>query len=561
MPGRFAVYGSLLLATAALSLLDIRDFDYWWHLKTGELILATGRVPMVDAYTYTVPGARYIDVHWLFQVIVQLAYRLGGHAAVVIGVFATFLAAVAFAGAAGQRPDRPALAASFLTLGLLAASDRIMPRPEIATVLLLAVEAFVLERWFAKGGRSIWLLVPLHLLWANLHGLFAVGLGVIGIALAGELVDAVLFRRSLDRGRVAKLAAVLALSTAACAVNPNGFDLLLYPLQQLQMIGTPAMRRAQGMQSPELFPLIQWRRVRPPALIGFLALAALAGVAWLVEGPGRKARHALLGATFVALGVVSQRNTALFLSVGPLIAIRGWSAYLDRHPVSRSVRRGAATAVTAALLLLCADIWTGRFHLRITDARGPGLSLMDPLYPIGAASWIASHRPPGPLFHWGGDGSFLIWRLYPDYKVMLDGRLEVFGAEGLRDLSVRGTADFRRLDARYGFGLALLAYGAWDYTELMRDLARDPGWRLVYVDEVSVLFARVPSGGAPWPALDPADANLFPPLPEERSPRDLMLRLHRARFYQILGPPQRAAARLQELDLRYPGLTRTGSGG
>jgi hypothetical protein len=44
MPGRFAVYGSLLLATAALSLLDIRDFDYWWHLKTGELILATGRV-------------------------------------------------------------------------------------------------------------------------------------------------------------------------------------------------------------------------------------------------------------------------------------------------------------------------------------------------------------------------------------------------------------------------------------------------------------------------------------------------------------------------------------
>jgi hypothetical protein len=557
MPGRLAVFGSLLLATAALSLLQIRELDYFWHVKTGEIILATGRVPMVDAYTYTVPGARYVDVHWLFQVIVQLAYRIGGHAAVVIGVFATFLATVVFAGLAGRRPDRPALAALCLALGLLAASDRIMPRPEIATILLLAVEAFLLERWFAKGGRSIWLLIPLHALWANLHGLYAVGLGVIGIALAGELIDAVIpRRRPLDRPRVAKLAAVLGLSTLVCVLNPNGLDLLLYPLQQVQMIGPRSMRRATGLPSGELFSLLQWRRVRPPALAGFLALAVIAGAAWLAEGPGRKARHAILGAIFVALGVASQRNTALLLSVGPLIAIRGWGAYLDRHPVSLPLRRGAAVAVTAALLLLCADVWTGRFHLRITDSRGPGLSLMDPLYPIGATDWIARHRPPGPLFHNPGDGAFLIWRLYPDYKVMVDGRLEVFGAKVLRDLRVRGTADFRRLDARYRFGLALLAYGLYDYTELMRDLARDPGWRLVYVDEVSALFARVPPGGAPWPAVDPADANLFPPLPEERSPRDLVLRLRRTRFYQILGPPQRAAASLLDLDLRYPGLTR-----
>jgi hypothetical protein len=550
---RIALFAALLLATAALSLLDIRDFDYWWHLKTGELILASGAVPKFDTYTFSVPGARYVDVHWLFQIGVYALERAGGHAAVVLAVFAVFAAALAFAGAAAGRRDRPALVALCLALALLAASDRIMPRPEIMTILFLAIEVYLLERWFARGGRSIWLLPPLHLLWANLHGLFAVGIGVIALAIAGELLDAAPpARRPVDRRRIAALAAVLALSLAACAVNPNGLDLLLYPLQQIQMIGTAAQREA-APSSMELTPLTYWRLIRPQVLVGFCGLALLAGTALLVEARALRGRHLLLVAAFGLLALAAQRNTALFLAVGPLVAVRGWGAFLDRRPVPEGVRRAGALALALALVALAADVWRGEFHLRIGDSREPGLSVVRPLYPIGAADWIAEHRPPGPIFHNMADGAYLIWRLHPDYKVLADGRLEVFGTT-LRELDGSKPPDFHRLDARYRFGLALLPYGLLDFVGLMRELAKDPGWRLVYADEVSALFARVPPGGVPWPAVDPDDPDLFAPLPEERSVRDLMLRVRRARFYTTLGPLYRALSARGYLDSHYPGL-------
>jgi hypothetical protein len=553
--GQLALLGALLLATAALSLLDIRDFDYWWHLKTGELILSSGAVPMADTYTYTVPGARYLDVHWLFQVLVYRLHGAGGHAAVVVAVFAVIAAAVGFAAAAAavHRKDRPALLVLCVALGLLAASDRIMPRPEIATILLLCTLVYLLERWLERGGRSIWLVPPLFLLWANVHGLFAVGLGVIGLALAGEALEAVLpGGRRFERGRAVRLAAVLALSVAACLVNPNGLDLFNYPLEQLRMIGTPDQRN-RGATSMELLPLTYWPVLRPQVVLGFLALVALAAVGLVAEGRGRRSRHVLYVAVFGALGVLAQRNTALFLAVGPLVATRGLGAWLDRHPLPAAVQKAGAGALVAGLALLAADVWRGEFHLRIGDSRSPGFGVVEPLYPIGAAEWIAEHRPSGPIFHNMADGAYLIWRLAPDYPVMADGRLEVFGAK-LRELDGTTPDVFRRLDARYHFGLALLAYGLFDYPELMDALAKDPEWRLVFADEASVLFARVPPGGAPWPAVNPADPALFAPLPETRSVDDLLLRVRRVRFYAAFGPMFRAIEARGYIDSRYAGL-------
>ena len=61
---------------------QIRSYDYWWHLRTGALIAETGSVPSVDPYSYTVPGAAWVDVHWLFQLGLHSVHSLGGHEAV-----------------------------------------------------------------------------------------------------------------------------------------------------------------------------------------------------------------------------------------------------------------------------------------------------------------------------------------------------------------------------------------------------------------------------------------------------------------------------------------------
>ena len=76
------VVAALLTLAALLGFQKIRDFDYWWHARTGQLIADTGSVPHQDVFTYSVPGNRWIDVHWLFQLGLHGLRAMGGHEAV-----------------------------------------------------------------------------------------------------------------------------------------------------------------------------------------------------------------------------------------------------------------------------------------------------------------------------------------------------------------------------------------------------------------------------------------------------------------------------------------------
>ena len=59
--------------------------------------------------------------------------------------------------------------------------------------------------------------------------------------------------------------------------------------------------------------------------------------------------------------------------------------------------------------------------------------------------WIEANNPPGPIAHPMKMGGYLVWRLYPERKVLVDGRLEVYGADRLRQLprGVRGVLSMK----------------------------------------------------------------------------------------------------------------------
>jgi hypothetical protein len=180
---------------------------------------------------------------------------------------------------------------------------------------------------------------------------------------------------------------------------------------------------------------------------------------------------------------------------------------------------------------------------------------MEPLYPIGACDWIAAHRPEGPIFHHMGDGGYLIWRLHPEYRVLADGRLEVYGPR-LRELTESNPESFRELDGEFHFGVALLGYNHFGMDGLLAWLRKRPDWRMVYLDEVSALFVRRQPDREWPPDLDVNAPDLFAPL-ERSSEIERLLRLQgRARFYHAIGRPLQARRYVQELTLRYPAFAR-----
>jgi hypothetical protein len=172
-------WGRLLLASLpALAFLlgctPMSDFDVWWHLRTGQLILQSGAVPRVDLFTYTNATRPWIDVHWLFQVGLALLYSVGGASALVL-VKATAGATIVGLSLLGRRPDQPAwpLALAWLP-GVLMLSGRLSERPELVSLVLLAVYLAVLARAPEKP-RWLWVLPVVQLLWVNCHGFFAMG--------------------------------------------------------------------------------------------------------------------------------------------------------------------------------------------------------------------------------------------------------------------------------------------------------------------------------------------------------------------------------------------------
>lgn len=547
------LWAALFALAAVLNLHDIRSLDYWWQLRAGELIADTGAVPRHDPFTYTVPGARWIDIHWLHQLGVHALFARGGHAAVVgaqLALVCLWLLALA---PIGYRRERAWLSAAALALMLLVAVGRLQVRPEVPSFVLLAWILRLFDRFESRPDRLLYAVVPLQLLWVNLHGLFAVGIAVCAIYCFTELLRAL--GRSADgirMDRVRRLTGVLLLAALSSLANPNGLDGALYPLQQLDMVGSAERRGAFGLLIDELRPT--FGSADPLTLALFVGLASLSLGSMLVNWKRVREADILLWVAFFYLALGANRNTALFAVVAAPILVRNANEAIDARP--RWLRLASRRRLLAAVLvlLLGIDAAVARQYARLGRYSLPRIGVAEGLNPVGAAEWIARTRPPAPIVHDMGDGGYLIWRLWPEYAVMSDGRLEVFGPELLPSLQPHDTARFAALDAQYRFGTVLLNHRRGGLGPLVAALRASGAWRLTYADDVSLVFVRSNADPLRWPTLDLDAAGIFDPLD---GVGDLAARrrlVARAQLLLDLGRPDLALRSWEDSLARYPEL-------
>jgi len=254
----------------------------------------------------------------------------------------------------------------------------------------------------------------------------------------------------------------------------------------------------------------------------------------------------LVLASFGYLALGAQRNAALLAIAAAPIAVLNVGAFLDRRSLPAWVEPvGSAVALWVIAASILASVEGEPWRLAPLETGR---------FPVAAVDWIEREAPPGPIFHAMGDGGYLISRLYPDYPVMVDGRLEVFGPQRfakLRTAAVGRPEGFLRLDQEYDFGVALIHYRFFPGMHLLAWLHRSPEWRLVAIDEVAAVYARSREGAAPWPEADPAVLAI--PVQRRRSARDLQSALTRVLVLWALDQPQPAVGVAREICERYPG--------
>jgi len=542
---------ALFLLAVVTGMLKLRSGDYWWHLRTGYWIAEMGGVPSRDVYTYTVAGAPYLDAHWLFQLALAGIHSLGGHDGVVLAKAGLAVALVAILATVGWRREHPFVTALGLGMLLLVASERFLARPEMPSFILLASILALLERHERRGDAWIYAIVPLQLLWVNIHGLFALGIAVCAIYLVSGLYRAI--KEPERRGHARRLATVLLLAALISLVNPNLLEGALYPIQQLGMIGPVGDDGIARGYILELLPVwhaqVPGRMLIVPAVLG-LACAIAIAANW--RGNRNKAADVLLFLAFLCLGLLAHRNLPLSAIVAAPLLVRNANEWLDRHPLSARARNVASATAVVLLLAVSFDVSRGSFHSRIGTLHEPGLGYVDLYVPEGAVDWIERERPAGPIAHHMWDGGYLNWRLYPGYKVMVDGRLEIYGAKRLASLRFITPRDFRRLDDKFHFGVVLLSPAFHD-PRLIAWFFERPGWRLVHADVAGVLFVRAASDGSfRWPAVDVDAPDFLPALIAEPSMVDKVRRRTRLRLLFGLRRWERLDAETKAIMARYP---------
>lgn len=446
------------------------DPDLWWHLKAGQQIVDTRSIPHTDDYSFTKQGSEWVAHEWLSEVIMEGIYRLSG----LVGLVTIFSLIIVIALWLTYRrcEGRPYIAGIAILLAAAASSPLFGIRPQMLTLLLASIYILLLERFDAKEqSRRLWWLVPLMLLWVNLHGGFALGLALIGLYVVRAVLDG-------EWSQVKPLLIILVICIAVVPLNPNGFRMFSYPYETLTL---KLAAFIQEWVSPDFHKITYL----PLALLLLSTLAAMA------LSPSRARLGEVFLVVITAFGALrSVRHIPIFsLFAAPVLAKhlwaiakeRGWDKLLSDEEASPN---GLKLIVNIILLIAPLALGVSRvWHFATHQSNYVSIR-----NPIAAVEFLKSNRLPGPIYNRYGWGGYLIYQLYPDYRVYIDGRADVYGDAFFTEAmqTYDGLGNWREPLDKYGVRTVII-----DTNVAMSTLLRnDSQWSKVYEDDQAVIFVR-----------------------------------------------------------------------
>lgn len=467
---------SAWLVTAWLASRATIDPDLWGHVRFGLDLLAAGRLTEVDPYSFT-QDVPWINHEWLSELLFALAFREGGVVGLLLLKTVLLVSAAWFlSGVARHAEERLRWWLVALSLlGLTAAA--ITFRPQLWTILGLAVVMRVL-----KGGWSLLWIPLVFVLWANLHGGWIVGAGVLGLWVAGRFLDT----RSLRA--VAPQAAALVVGVAVTVINPYTWRLWTFLLTTVRMSRN----------------ITEWRPLweQPDFSHGVLWLMTVTIVAISVS---RRWQHVtwagLLPVVWLGVsGLFVDRLSPLFAEVSLLVTVDAWRTARTTDVLPRAaggeVGRRAIDAVVVVIVWMLNVVPASRC-LPIDGSWAPDLE---------AARFLADPAARGRLvlpFDWG---EFALWHFGPRLQVSTDGRRETVYTEETVNLQASVAFGQER-------GLVYLASTRPEYVWLSSEAgARTKEWLSAngyYLNDTGRSFVAT-RGDLPPPREGPPLSRCFP---------------------------------------------------
>jgi len=486
-----AFYASFLVHPIALPVGD----DLPRLIKNGEMVFQNPDVLTKNVYSYTEPDQPFANHHWLSGVVFYLLDQVVGFSGLIIFKVIVLLAAFSLLFFAATKKADFWLVAFFSIPTILILRERTYVRPEIFSYLLIAVYLyFLLDLEKHPEHKRIYWLIPLQLLWVNLHLFFGVGI----LMTAGFLSEKIRIHREKLRGNplIRKLTVLTLALILVSFINPFGFRGALFALAlnigkdfPVRILETRSLN--EFLRQAPLWGDISVAIFWPMIIILFTSF---------LFGFGRKPIFLFLASVGTAvLGYVLLRALPLFGMIFLLATTANFDEDYGALKAWLEIKwQGGAAVLSKGMIAL---IIVSLGYLSLFNI--PGNNRKYPYWGVGltqgsegAARFFLDNGLKGPVFNDADIGSYLIYYLYPQEKVFVDNRFgDAYSGDFFRNVYLPAMAsEDKWLEAEQNYHFNVVFAFQYDQAENLHSFlyrrADDPAWALVYGDNYSVIYLK-----------------------------------------------------------------------
>jgi hypothetical protein len=473
------------------------DGDTGYHIRTGEVILQTWRVPNHDTYSLHVPALKWTAHEWMAEIIMAAIYKIAGLTGIVV-FFAFLLAATHWLlYYTLRKKSQDILLCTFIAvLATATSSSHWLARPHAFSLLLTVTWYHLLDRFQYKNERTLLYLPLVMLPWVNLHGGYFFGLILLAIYLAGNVVCSISGRPEQlqrHRSKVKSLVLVLIATLGICTINPSGFEILWFPIRVTS--DHFMVDRVAEYLSPNFHDFLPFK---------FMLLAAI-GIIALSRAPLNLIEVVLLTlVTYMAL--YSVRHVSLFAIVVAPMLLKTGASIIDTLPQSFSqLYRDRNRNLTAVDIKLQGYLWPTVGALFVLGLVGTGAiryQFDDKRFPVAAVEFLKKEIVSGNMFNNDEFGDYIIFSAWPTYRVFMDGRSDMYGEK-------LGSPYLKIANVQPGWKDILSKYNiSWiifdTYSALTAALRDQKDWQPIYSDQVATIFVKKDAAHAPLLGRYPA---------------------------------------------------------
>jgi hypothetical protein len=416
----FVLFFLLLLAFAWRISLGSLDPDLGWHLKFGQDIAQTGKLPHDQIHLWTINGS-WVDHEWLTNWVMFLVYDKTNYTGLT---FAFSLITVICLWLIARHLRQKSWSSDIfimllMTAGFLGIAPHLGPRPQLISFLFLALEILFLKKLGEKQDwRAGFGLVLFFWFWTCLHAGFAIGLAILGLWTTQKIWES--FKQKSWRQAIFPVVLGLG-AVGATLATPYGFKLYDF-LATYQ--NNAYLKHISEWKAIWIFPIHYWQLL-------YLAIILAFAIVVFIFKPKTKIQPWLIAASlmFLVMALKSVRHFPLFLVCSTLTLIPEFIETNFSKKINQKTSRWWQKFIQILLpLTLFFVVWLTFFAtVYISD---PFQKFCDN-YPCQTGRVLKLHPRYSQLkilnrYEYGG---WLIW-VWPEKKLFIDGRLPQYPFNG-----------------------------------------------------------------------------------------------------------------------------------